>query len=114
MEYQGCGVEYGTDWIVRDILREHLAPANTLEAFEQSVAECYAEVVEIGWIKVDVDTAIKELDPVSWNLAHSEFVDSEIADGNLVTFDNGATHYWAHEVEQMIEELSGHSPMPGD
>ena len=39
-ELPQVGVEYGTDWLLREILREHLTPANTTEAFEQSVAEC--------------------------------------------------------------------------
>jgi phage terminase large subunit-like protein len=104
LEYPGCGVEYGTEWIIREILREHLSPANTLEAFEQSVADCYPETVKIGWIEYDTVSALKELDPVSWDLAHSEFVDNEFSDGNLVTFDDGACYYWSHEVEKLISE----------
>lgn len=89
-ELPGVGVEYGTDWLLTEILREHLDPANTLEAFEQSVADCYSDTVKIGWIEYDTATAIKELDPVSWEMAHGEWIDGEISDGSLYTFDNGS------------------------
>jgi hypothetical protein len=104
LEYPGCDVEYGTEWIIRKILREHLTPADTLEAFEQSVTDCYPETVKIGWIEYDTVSALKELDPVSWDLAHSEFVDNEYSDGNLVTFDDGGCYYWSHEVEKLISD----------
>jgi len=68
-ELPQVGVEYGTNWL----LREHLTPADTLEAFEQSVAECYPETVKIGWIEHDTVSAIKDLDPISWDIAHGEW-----------------------------------------
>ncbi|MGE0175004.1 MAG: hypothetical protein AB7T49_19580 [Oligoflexales bacterium] len=108
-EYPGCGVGDGLEWIIREIVREHLTPANTHEAFEQSIAECYPETVKIGWIEYDTATAIKELDPVSWNLAHSEWIDAEVEGGNLITFDNNNCHYWLPDVEQMICELEAES-----
>ena len=105
-ELPGIGVEYGTDWLLREILREHLTPANTLEAFERSVAECYPESVKIGWIEYDTVSALKELDPVSWELAHGEWLDCAASDENLVTFDNGSSCYWTTDLEQLIEELA--------
>ena len=92
-EMPGVGDEYGTDWIVREILCEHLSPANTLEAFEQSVDECYPETDKIGWIEYDVVSSLKELD-------------AEDADGNLITFDCGKSHYWVHKVEHFISTSS--------
>ena len=103
-ELPGVAVEFGTDWLVREIIREHLTPANTLEAFEQSVTECYPETVTIGWIEHDTVSALKELDTISWNIAHCEWLESEVSDGNLITFDNGSRHYWVSEIEQFIEE----------
>lgn len=106
LEYPNCGVEYGVEWIICEILREQLRPANTLEAFEESVAECYPETAKIGWIEYDTVSALKELDPVSWDMAHDEWLDSEVSDGNLITFDNGSSHYWVSEIEHLIEELA--------
>jgi len=103
-ELPGVGVEYGTDWLVREILSVHLTPADTLDAFEQSVAECYPETAKIGWIEYDTVSAIKELDPVSWNIAHDEWLDAEVSEGSLITFDSGSTHYWVSEIERFIGE----------
>jgi len=103
-ELPEVGVEYGTDWLLREFLRAHIDPANTLEAFEQSVAECYPKSVKIGWIEYDTVCALKELDPISWDIAHSEWIDSEVSDGNLITFDNGSTYYSLTEIEDLIAE----------
>ena len=105
-ELPGVAVEFGTDWLVREILREHLTPANTFEAFELSVTECYPETVKIGWIEHDTVSALKELDPVSWGMAHDEWLDAEVSDGNLITFDNGSRHYWVLAIEQFIDEFT--------
>ena len=109
LEYPNCGVEYGVEWIIREILREHLTPANTLEAFEESVAECYPETVKIGWIEYDCVSALKDLEPVSWDIAHGEWLDSQVSDETLITFDNGSCHYWVSEIEQLIEEFAPES-----
>jgi len=106
LEYPNCGVEYGVEWIIREILREQLTQVNTLEAFEQSVAECYPETVKIGWVEYDTVGTLKELDPVSWDMAHSEWIDAEVSDGNLITFDNGSCHYWASDIERLVDELA--------
>jgi hypothetical protein len=111
-ELPQVGVEYGTDWLLREILREHLTPANTTEAFERSVAECYPETVKIGWIDYDTVTAIKELDLVSWNMAHDEWIDAEVSNGNLITFDNGSNYFWTSEIERFIAEQSQEHESP--
>ena len=108
-ELPGVAVEYGTDCLIREVLREHLTPADTLDAFEQSVAECYPATVKIGWIEHDTVSAIKELDPISWDIARDEWLDSEISDGNIISFDNGSCHYWLADIEQLIEEFAPES-----
>ena len=85
--------------------------------FERSVTDCYSETVKIGWIEYDTVSALKELDPVSWDIAHGEWIlcrirhkihyaESEVSDGNTITFDNGSTHYWVSEIDRFIEENS--------
>ncbi|MCX6127409.1 MAG: hypothetical protein NTV34_22030 [Proteobacteria bacterium] len=106
-ELPGIGLDWGTDWIILEILKEHLTEVNISECFEQSMSDCYPETTQIGWLKYDTVTALKALDPVSWELAESEWIDNEVSDGNLITFDHGSTHYWVSEVEQFIEE---HNP----
>ena len=103
-ELPDLGAEYRSDWLLREILREHLTPADTLEAFEQSVAVCFQDIVTIDWIEQDTVSVLKELDPVSWNIAHSEWIDAEVDDDSLITFDNGSTYYWVADIEQFIED----------
>jgi hypothetical protein len=103
-ELPQVGVEYGTDWLLREFLRANIDTASTLETFEQSVADYHPESVKIGWIEYDTLSALKGLDPVSWDIAHSESIDGEVSDGNLITFDNGSTYYSLHGIEDLIAE----------
>ena len=104
-EMPRIGVAFGTVWLVHEILREHLTATNTLDAFEQSVAESYLETVKIGWIEHDTASAIKELDQIFGDVVHGEWFDSEIWDGNIITIENGSSHYLVSEIEQLIEEF---------
>lgn len=103
-ELPGEGVEYGVDWVIRSLLRENLTPVDTAEAFEQSVSDCYPETVKVGWLELDTVSVLKEMDPVSWEMAEGEWIDHELSDERLMTFDNGGTYYWTHEVEAYLDE----------
>ena len=100
---EGVGVEWGTDWVIKHILSEELTAVDTDDAFEDSIRGCYPEETVVGWLKVDTVSAIKELDPISWRIAKSEWEDQEIEDGGLITFDNGSNYYWLSDVESLIE-----------
>ncbi|MBS1984880.1 MAG: hypothetical protein JST16_11985 [Bdellovibrionales bacterium] len=100
----GIGVEYGTDWVVKHLLEEALEPVDVSAAFEDSVRECYPETTQVGWLTLDTVGTIKESDPVSWRCAESEWEDAEVSDGNIVSFDNGSTYYWTHEIESWLDE----------
>jgi len=101
----GVGVEYGTDWVIKHLTSENMVAVDITESFEDSIRGCYDETVEIGWIEYDVVNAIKELDPISWELAESEWIDNEVSEGNLVTLDNGGSYFWLHDLEKFIEEM---------
>lgn len=101
------GVEYGIEWVCEHLVKENVKPADTASSFEDSVSECFPEEVKIGWITYDTVSAIKELDPVSWRMAESEWIDQEVSEENLVTFDNGSTHFWKHDLEQYLDEVEG-------
>ena len=102
---EGVGVGWGCDWVIEHLIETNLTRAETRAAFEESVAECYPDPVKIGWISYDVPAAIRALDPVSWDLSHSEWIDQEVEDGILVTFDGGASYYWRGAVEDFINEM---------
>lgn len=100
----GVGVEYGTDWIINKILEENLETPCFEELFEQSVDDCYGEEVQIGWLNLNPAQVIKNQDPISWDIAKSEYIDSLVEDEQLVTFDNGGSYYWVYEVEGFLDE----------
>ena len=96
----GVGVEYGTEWIVESILEEELEAIDLDDSFEQMIEDCYGTEVQIGVIKSDVSTAIKNLDPIAWDVAKGEYLDSLIEDVSIVEAGNG--YYWKHELEAFL------------
>ena len=108
VELPGTGVEYGYTWAIQQLLSEHLSPADLGAALEESIRDCYGNSVKVGWCTFDTANVIKELDPVSWRMAQSEFVDSECEAETLCTFDNGSCYYWTREIEQFIADNQMH------
>lgn len=107
------GVEWGIDWVLKHLVEVNIEAADTDAAFEESVSQCFPEEVKIGWITYDTVSAIKELDPVSWRLAKSEWIDQEVDEENLVTFDNGTTYFWKHDLEQYVDEAESECEAAG-
>lgn len=99
---EGVGVEWGTSWVIKQILREELTPVHLEEAFEESVRQCYPEEVTVGWVKFNTVEILKSQDPIGWRCALSEYESQEESDGNIMSFDNGSTHYWTHELETLL------------
>ncbi len=97
------GPEYGIEWVVEDIVKENLEAVDIDETFEESMSGCYPETTKIGWIDYDTVSAIKELDPISWDLAKSEWVDSEAQDEILFTLDNGSTYFRTSDLEDWLD-----------
>ena len=96
-------VHNGTEWIVKDILATELKEVDTEEAFEEYVRACYEETIQVGWLNLDVASVLKDQDPISWDMVKSEYLDNEVSDDILVTFDNGSTYYQMSDVEELIE-----------
>ncbi len=105
----GVGCEYGTDWVVTNLIEENLTPVNSEEAFEESIRQCYPETVHVGWLELDTVTTIKEMDPISWDLAQSEWLSNEEAEGLIVTFDNGNSHYYLSDIESYLNGAESES-----
>ncbi|HCM41625.1 MAG: hypothetical protein A2070_00950 [Bdellovibrionales bacterium GWC1_52_8] len=100
-EMPGVGCEWGTDWIIREILSTELTPVNTEEAFEESVRQCYPETVTVAWMEMDTVSVAKEMDPVSWNVAKAEWESQEADEGNIISFDHGSSYYWTSDLEAL-------------
>ena len=97
------GPEYGTLWIVEEILRKELNPVNLEEAFEEFVRQCYPDETKVGWMTFDTVTLMKEQDPVGWRCAFVDYESQEESEGNIISFDNGSTYYSQHDLEAFLE-----------
>lgn len=103
VELPESGVEYGLEWVIEEVLEGELDAVNTDEAFEESIRECYAETVSVLWMNLDAVSVAKEMDPISWNIAKSEWIDQEIEAGNLIAIGGGEKYFWSHDVERLAE-----------
>ena len=97
---EGVGVEYGTEWVIESILSEELTEVDLEECFEQMIDDCYGEEVQIGFIKVSVSQAIKKLDPIAWDIAKSEHLDSLIQDEEVIEIEG--SFYWKTDLENLL------------
>lgn len=102
-EVAGVGVEYGTEWVIKELLTADLNPVDCEEMFEQSVRDCYPENIQVGWMNLDVVSVMKTMDPTSWRIAMREWIEAEEQEENIVSFDSGSTYYWVSGLEQYIE-----------
>lgn len=102
LEYAGHGVEYGCDWILETILEAELTPVNLDEEFEEYVRQCYPESTQVGWMKLDTVTVMKDQDPISWSCAQSEWESQEADEETIISFDNGSSYYRRIEIEEFL------------
>ena len=100
------GCEYGTDWIIEQILKTELIVANLEESFEQSIRDCYSETTKVAWCEFDTITLLKEQDPISWSCALSEYESNEESEGNIISFDSGLSYYNISDIEELISSES--------
>lgn len=99
----GHGCEYGTMWIIQAILEEELNSVNLEEEFENFMHEVYPETTQVAWMNLDTIQVAKEIDPIAWDIAQSEWVDEECSQEDLLTFDNGSTYFRRYDIESLIE-----------
>ena len=95
----GVGVEYGTEWVIESLLKEHCSPVDGEEQFEEMLNECY-EPVKVGCSQWDAGYVMKELDPVAFRCGVSDYLAD---DETFVEF--GGEYYKISDIEAMLEEL---------
>ncbi|PIP96632.1 MAG: hypothetical protein COW00_11915 [Bdellovibrio sp. CG12_big_fil_rev_8_21_14_0_65_39_13] len=98
------GCEYGVDWIVKELIEENLNFVDSEEVFEQMIEDCYEETTQVGFMRLSTVQVMKDQDPIGWDIAKGEYIDGLAEDGQLITFNNGSSYYWIHDVELYIEE----------
>ncbi|MBC85866.1 MAG: hypothetical protein CL677_01710 [Bdellovibrionaceae bacterium] len=99
---EGVGVEFGTGWVIKALLEECLEQPDFEEIFEQSIDDCYGEEVRVGWLTLNPAQIIKNEDPISWEMAKSEYIDSLVEDGEI--FEFSGNYYWVNEIEALLVE----------
>lgn len=101
---EGIGVEYGTEWVIEEILKEHLKPVNREETFEFMIEDCYPTETKVGWLDLNTVDVLKTMDEVSWDIAKDEYISSLEEDEEIVSFDNGSSYYWTSDIEELLKE----------
>ena len=101
---EGVGVEYGTEWVIEEILKEYLTPVNQEETFESMIEDCYPTETKVGWMDLNTADVLKTMDEVSWDIAKDEYISSLEEDEELMSFDNGSTYFWTSDIEELLEE----------
>ncbi len=96
----GVGVEYGTDWVVEHLIKEHCSPVDAEAEFEELLSET-CETVKIGTLEYDPGYVLKNIDPVAFRCGVSDMLAN---DEQCVEID--AEHYRICDIENMVEELS--------
>ena len=104
--HEETGCEYEVDWVIEDILKEHLKPVNKEETFEDMIEGCYPMETKIGWMDLNTVDILKTMDEVSWDMAKDEYISSLEEDEEVMSFDNGSTYFWTSDIKQFIEEKS--------
>jgi hypothetical protein len=99
----GVGCEYGIDWVIDHSVESELEPLNLEEAFEEFVRDAYAQNIQVGWMTLDTVTVMKEMDPVAWRMALSDYISQEESEGLITSFDSGDTYYSQRDLETFVE-----------
>ena len=99
----GIGVDWNLDFVIEHIINENLSQIDIEKEFEESIRSCYPEQISACWMELDAVDVAKSMDPISWKLAQNEYIDFEESEGNIISFDNGNSYFWTHDVEEFIE-----------
>ncbi len=100
----GSGIEWGLTWAIEQLIKDNLTPMNVSDAFDDSVSQIFPETTTLGWMLVDTVRAMKDYDPVSWEIAQSEWLMNDESEGLITTFDNGSTYFYTSDIEQFLDE----------
>ena len=96
----GVGVEYGTDWVIEHLIKEHCSPVDAEEQFEELLSET-CDTVKIGSLEYDPGYVLRNIDPVAFRCGVSDMLAD---DEQFIEIDGD--YYRVCDIENMIEELS--------
>ena len=96
----GVGVEYGTEWVIEHLIKEHCTPIDAEEQFEELLSET-CETIKIGSLEYDPSYVLRNIDPVAFDCGVSDMLSDE---DQFAEIDG--QYYNVYDIENMIEELS--------
>jgi hypothetical protein len=108
--FEGVGVEYGTEWVIRHLIETRLTPVDGDAMFEELLDECYPEV-KIGCCTFSPSQVMKELDPICFDIGVKENLDSLAEDGIL--YEYNGDYYQMEDLDAMLDDIEG-SQRPGE
>ena len=97
---EGCGVEFGIEWVIDYFIAEGCTPIGS-DFAEDFLKNYYSETIKVGWTEIDSISAIKELDPISYKIAIDEYIDGFREDGKIVEVDG--KDYWKNDILKFIK-----------
>lgn len=98
----GVGVEYGCEWVIDHLIKQHCEAVDAEALFEEILDECYEEF-KIGCCTFYPSDIMKELDPTAFRIGAQENVDSLAEDGQL--YESDGDYYNTFEVEEMLDDI---------
>ena len=101
---EGVGCEWGTEWVIEEILKEHLEPVNQEKVFEEMMEDCYPTDTKVAWVELDTIDILKKMCPCDWDMAKDEYIYNLEQDEEVMSFDNGSTYFRTSDIENLIEE----------
>ncbi len=102
-ELEGVGVEYGTDWVVKHIIREELEPVDVEQRTLDLLNECY-EPVKIVCLERKAGDLLKELDPVAFSCCVADEESALLEDEDSYIEIEGDI-YEVCEVEKLVDHI---------
>lgn len=99
----GVGADWSIEFAIDYILQEELTPVDLDKAFEETIRSCYPDEFTVGWMTLDTVSVMKDQDPISWGCAQSDWESQEEEEGNIISFNNGSTYYWTHDLEELVD-----------
>lgn len=96
----GVGVEYGTEWVIESLIKEHCTAIDEDELYDQMLDECYPDF-EMGYSSWTASEVLKELDPTGYRVGKADYFGSD--DETYKEIDGD--YYLVSDIEEMIETL---------
>jgi hypothetical protein len=98
---EGVGVEYGTDWVIEHLIKEHCSPVDAEEEFEELLNET-CETLKIGTLEYEPGYVLRNIAPVAFRCGVSDY----LADEDQFTEVDG-DYYRIYDIDSMVEHLTG-------